>query len=523
VRAGELKALFIDERFVASASWSNMLLPGGHVCGMAPADRFADGSWLDVTRRPEMRASYPRLLSTCSSVALPSVADDASAFILFTSGTTSRPKGVEVTHAAVAAHMATMHAQYGYGTDSRIINGLPLHHSDGINHGAVNLMAAGGTLFRTGAFTVQRLPEILRMVRQRAITHMITVPTVIALIAQLGDEYSDSFRADTFRFISSTAGPLDEHLWRSFEDRFGTMIVNSYGLTETICEGFYCGPTPQTRRIGTIGKPIDIDVRLIDGEGHDVPRGRMGELILRGSCVMKGYYNAPEETAGVLKDGWLHTGDLAVMDEDGFFSITGRKKNVIITGGLNVYPEDVSRTIARMAEVADVVTIGVPDATWGERVVSCVVPKSAGLEAADVVAFCRLHLSREKVPSEVLLLDELPRGASGKIVLPQVKTMVAEQLAGRHLSQMRAIDRADAGGDVAHRVLKIAASSFKTAANQLSLASEPESTPGWTSLAHVDFLMALESEFRISISPAEMLSIETLADAVAFISRHRSG
>src|SRR5262249_5558689 len=152
---------------------------------------------------------------------LPVVPGDTSAFILFTSGTTSRPKGVEVSHAAVHAHMATMHRQYGYDTHSRIINGLPLHHSDGINHGPVNAGVAVATLFRTGPFSVAQLPHILGMVAEHHATHMITVPTVLSLISRLGDEFSDCFRTPAFRFISSTAGPLEPGLWRAFEQRFG--------------------------------------------------------------------------------------------------------------------------------------------------------------------------------------------------------------------------------------------------------------------------------------------------------------
>ena len=521
VRAADLSALFMDQRRSDRSSLAAALLPGSPVFGMAPASGLDDGSWLRRAADHTRNESYPSLLASYGARhPRDGIDGETSAFILFTSGTTSRPKGVEVTHAAVAAHMATMHAQYGYGVDSRILNGLPLHHSDGINHGAVNVLAAGATLFRTGTFSVQRLPEILRLIGRERITHLITVPTVLALIAQLGDRFSNAFRTGDFRFVSSTAGPLDEQLWRAFEERFGTMIVNSYGLTETICEGFYCGPTDETRRIGTIGKPIDIDVRLIGADGRDVAPGQMGELLLRGSCVMKGYYNAPEETAAILRDGWLYTGDLAIRDAEGFYAITGRKKNVIITGGLNVYPEDVTRTILQMPEVADAATIGVSDDTWGERVVSCVVSRGAAIVAAeDVIGYCRMHLSREKVPSEVLVLQELPRGPSGKIALPQLRQLVAERLAGR--ISTTAVDKSDSR-DVKARVFDIAARSFKTPVDGLSLESEPESTAGWSSLAHVDFLMAIENEFGITIGPGDMLDIETLGDAVELVARKRA-
>jgi|GEM_PF-146147 len=519
VRASRAKALFADDRLLAAGAFEADLLPGSSVLPMRHAGAFGKLRLFDDDSAVVDGGAYPALLRRhAGTTPLSAVPGDTSAFILFTSGTTSRPKGVEVSHAAVQAHMATMHRQYGYDTNSRIINGLPLHHSDGINHGPVNAVVAGATLFRTGPFSVAQLPRILGMVAEDQATHLITVPTVLSLIARLGDEFVDCFRTPAFRFISSTAGPLEPGLWRAFEQRFGTMIVNSYGLTETICEGFYCGPTPETRRIGTIGKPIDLDARIIDAAGNDVHNGEMGELIVRGSCLMKGYFDAPEETAAVLRDGWLYTGDLAVCDADGFYAITGRKKNVIITGGVNVYPEDVSRTIIQIPGVIDAVTVGVPDPTFGERVVSCVTIDGAAVTTNDVIAYCRKHLSREKVPSHVYVLDELPRGPAGKIALPQVKDIVADMEAARASHAAARVQPANHSREgVAQHVLEIAARCFKVDMHTLAMDAEPETTEGWNSLAHMDFLLALESAYGIQIAPAEMLEIVTLGDAVDYL------
>ena len=516
VRAARAQALFGDDRMLAAGGFEADLEPGGHVVPVRPLAHWGRAR-LFAGSAGVSDDSYPaRLQRHSGDLALPVVPGDTSAFILFTSGTTSRPKGVEVSHAAVRAHMATMHRQYGYDETCRVINGLPLHHSDGINHGPVNIVAAGGTLLRTGPFSVQRLPGILGLVTQHAATHMITVPTVLSLISRLGDAFTDSFRTPHFRFVSSTAGPLEPGLWRGFEARFGTMVVNAYGLTETVCEGFYCGPTPETRRIGTIGKPIDLDVRIIDAAGRDVADGEMGELILRGSCVMKGYFDAPEETAAVLREGWLYTGDLAVRDADGFYNITGRKKNVVITGGVNVYPEDVSRTILQMPGITDAVTLGVPDPTFGERVVSCITVDGAAVTPGDVIAFCREHLAREKVPSHVYLIDEMPRGPAGKIALPQVKSLVAALEAEREQAARAAGGATRALGTraaVEQQVLEIAARCFQVDVGALSLDAEPETTEGWNSLAHMDFLLALEAAFGVQIAPEAMLDIVTLGDA----------
>lgn len=516
VRAARAKALYVGQRLADTVQFADELVPGGRIHQVSrnwPASIVPslDPNSTDATM-------YPGILgrSGKGTVLPSSIPESTSAFILFTSGTTSRPKGVEVSLGAVTDHMRTMHRQYGYGEDSKVINGLPLHHSDGINHGPVNIMAAGGTLYRTGTFSVQQLPRILAVIAARAVTHLITVPTVLALISRMGAEYTDAFRTPSFRFVSSTAGPLDERLWRAFEERFGTMIVNGYGLTETVCEGFYCGPAPETRRIGTIGKPVDIDARIIAADGTDAKPGEMGELILRGSCVMKGYFAAPEETAEVLRNGWLYTGDLAVCDADGFYSITGRKKNVIITGGINVYPEDVSRALGRMPAIRDVVTIGVADETWGERVVSCVVTERPGQPTPDeMIDYCREHLSREKVPSNIFLLPELPRGASGKIALPEVKRLVADLLAKAAVTAAASPPETDAA--VATRVFELAARSFNAAVADLTVDSEPDSTAGWSSLAHMDFLLGLEAAFDIKLAPGDMLSIVTLGDAIEHV------
>lgn len=500
VQAARATMLFIDDD-VADDSLRGRLVGNRSVLSLG---RLAPGAWPDWLLRAPRRAPPA------------AVPDETSGYILFTSGTTSRPKGVEMSIGAIAAHMDTMGLQYGFGVDSVVMSGLPLHHTDGINHGAVNLMAAGGTLIRTGAFSVQRLPAILDLIGSAGVTHWVTVPTVLALLMRLGAELDGAFKHPQFKFVSSTAGPLDDGLWQRFERRFGTMVVNGFGLTETVSEGFYCGPSQQTRRIGTIGKPIDIEAKIIDGQGQVLSSGEMGELILRGSCVMKGYFDAPDETAAVLKDGWLHTGDLAVRDADGFYQITGRKKNVIICGGVNVYPEDVSRTLMRLPGVLDAATVGAADGAFGERVVSCVVlDPASGVDLAAVMRHCRANLAKEKVPSRLFEVSELPHGPSGKIALPQVRQIVTERLQ-LELSGGRGSAPTEPEA-IAQRVMELAASAFKTDVASLAPDAEPETTDGWTSLAHMDFLVAIESTFDLQIAPQDMLDIVTLGDAIRFV------
>ena len=167
----------------------------------------------------------------------------------------------------------------------------------------------------------------------------------MAMIMCLPEDVDDCFSSDEFKFIESTAGYLEESLWRSVEERFKTQVVNCYGLTETVSEAIYCGPQPDTRKVGTIGKPDGVSIKVVDDAGNELAQGESGELVLQGDIVMNGYFRNEEATNEVLKDGWFFTGDLAKVDEEGFVVITGRKKNVIIRGGVNVYPEDLSNTV----------------------------------------------------------------------------------------------------------------------------------------------------------------------------------
>jgi long-chain acyl-CoA synthetase len=339
------------------------------------------------------------------------------------------------------------------------------------------------------------------------VTHFVTVPSVIALIANLDDQHDECFATEDFRFVISTAAHLDEMLWRRFEARFQPQIVNVYGLTETVCEGLYCGPDLATRRIGTIGKPVDCAARIVDEAGRDVAPGTTGELILRGDNVMRGYFRMPDETAAVLKDGWFYTGDLAATDEDGFYRIVGRKKSVIITAGMNVYPEDVTTVLRRIPGVLDAVTFGMPDDAWGERVVSCVMPVPGQvLSVAGIAAQFLERASREKLPLEIHIVDDLPRGPAGKVILADVKAMIDRPRPRRH--------SAPVSDDIGERVLTVGASTFKTDVGSLSLESNATSTAGWNSLAHVEFLLALETEFDVRLAPRDVMTIVTLGDAV---------
>ena len=456
------------------------------------------------------REAFPALLENVEPASFaPAPADATVAHMLFTSGTTSQPKGVEITHGNIRAQLSTFLSVYGYDANSRILNILPLHHTDGLMQGPVVAFIAGATVYRPGQFRVADLPELVAAVRRERITHFIVVPTMLSLMMRLDEKYNGSFKGSDLRVLRSSADLLDPTLWRSFEKRFGVEVTNSYGLTETVCEAMYCGPAPVTKQIGTIGKPIDCKARIVDNSGNDVPAGEVGELWISGTNIMKGYFRQPEETAALLTDGWYHTGDLARVDADGFFAIAGRKKTVIITGGTNVHPENITTTIRDLEGVIDAVTFGLKDEVFGEIVVSCVViAPDSGLDVNAILTHCRIYLSAEKVPAAVYLLDDLPRGPAGKVLLDDVKVLVAERAHGKIKST----------GDILKQVLEIAAQTFNVPISTLTSESTPNNTNGWDSLALLSLFTAVEARFgrRLTIDALSGgLTIGRLAQLLA--------
>lgn len=458
--------------------------------------------------------TYPAVLSGLTEAErMPAdLTEDALAYILFTSGTTSRPKGVEITHKNLFAQEQTFVRHYGFDQSVNLLNLLPMHHTDGLTHGAVLAFCAGATLHRPQPQRVDTLEPILRSVYTLQITHFITVPTILGLMGNLVDECGDCLQTGDFKFIISTAAFLDPAIWERIETGYNVPVVNVYGLTETVCEALYCGPTPETRKLGTVGKPVDCEARIVDDQGKDVAQGEIGELVLRGDHVMQGYFRAPDETAAVLKDGWFHTGDLASLDDEGFYRIVGRKKNVIIVGGINVYPEDVTSALRTIPGVQDAVTFGLPDPIWGERLACCLeVPDGTALTAADVAAHCAERLAREKIPGSVHFMASLPRGPAGKVIIEAVRTEIDKA----HATATQTGDNSDLLGAVA----QVAADFFNCPVADVTPQSTPDTLSGWTSLAHIEFLTAVESRFSIKLRAREIMNVAKISDVIDLIER----
>lgn len=422
-----------------------------------------------------------------------------TAGIIFSSGTTSVPKGIITTHKALFFHLSTISKVFGYSRSSIIFNNLALAHVDGLYQGPMLALYSGARLYRPQQFAIHNLEFLLDQLYSKKVTHFITVPTILSLMDRLL-KASDYFEDEAFETIISVAGKLDQNVWSRIQNRFKVPVCNMYGLTETVTGGLFCGPAPETFRLGTVGKPVDMEAKIIDDKGEACPPGQEGELLLKGENVFPGYLDSPEESAASFAGSWLRTGDIAVMDRDGFYSIVGRKKAVIVSGGFNIHPDEVTDVLSNYPDVIEAATTGAPDHDWGELVMSA-YSSAVPLAEEELMAHCRNHLEAYKVPKRIIFLPTLPRTISGKVKLKELQTLICEAIAGINnpASRIR-------GEDILH----IAADVFKTPVNTLAMDLTPADTPGWDSLNHLNLIAAVEQQYAIQFNIQEMISVNSL-------------
>lgn len=430
---------------------------------------------------------------------------DQLAYLIFTSGTTSEPKGVRISCRALLAQMAVFISRYGLTTDDRLLNGLPLNHADGFIQGPLLAWVSGCMVYRPPAFSANTVQSVMDSIYRERITHMIAVPTMLSLMLRLGVDFAENLRSPEFSMLICMAGHLEQALWEKFEAVFGVVVLNMYGLSETVSSALFCGPDPLSRKVGTLGLPVNCSIRIINPTGAAVAEGEVGELQLASDQLMEGYQFDEQATAAVLQDGWFRTGDLVRQLPGGHIELVGRLKNLIVSGGRNISPEAVSACINQYAGVVESVVLGVADKDWGEWVAALVVAENA-LSEHVLIDWCREHLSEYKVPRRIFFVDALEKGPAGKILQDDARAQLDLLLAATN----------DEG---AHRhldktVLSLAAGCFKRSAADLELASGPENTVGWDSLAHMELVVALEKQFDIRLSPREIMQIDSLEKAV---------
>ncbi len=344
--------------------------------------------------------------------------DEDTAIVLYTSGTTGRPKGAELTHENIHlnAHRSAVEIQ-AITPDDVVMGCLPLFHVFGLVVGLNAAVIAGAALALIPRFDPA---EAIKVIGNEGVTIMLGVPTMYAAILNHPD--SDALDATSLRTCCSGGSAMPLEVMKGFEEKFGCMILEGYGLSETSPVASFNMPTME-RKPGTIGVAIPgCEMKLVDLEGHDVPAGEgIGEIAIRGDNVMKGYWQNPEATAEAIPDGWFRTGDLATVDDEGYYTIVDRKKDMILRGGMNVYPREVEEVLYTHPDVLEAAVVAVKDDLLGEEVGAAVALRpGATTTLEEVQSFVKERIAAYKYPRHLWQVDELPKGPTGKILRREV-------------------------------------------------------------------------------------------------------
>ncbi|MGO9021635.1 MAG: long-chain-fatty-acid--CoA ligase [Syntrophobacteraceae bacterium] len=346
--------------------------------------------------------------------------------ILYTSGTTGRPKGALFDHMRVFKINIAMTGTLGFKPDDRFLHVAPLFHS-----AQLNIFLNPGIFIGTSHFIVREFDpvKVMELIEKHQITFFFAVPTMYNMMLQVPN--AADFNLSSVRSCGYGAAPMAATLVQQSMDLFKTnQFYNLTGLTEGGPSGVYLSPHDHQTKIGCSGKhPLLLtEVKVVDLDGNDAAPGVHGEVLLRGETIMKEYYKKPAETAETIVDGWLHTGDLAVKDEEGFITLVDRIKDMIISGGENIYSVEVEKVLYKLPKILEAAVVGTPDPKWGEKVNVVVVLKPGETaDSQEIQEFCRQHMAAYKIPRNVVFANSLPHNAAGKLQKYKIREQLKEQ------------------------------------------------------------------------------------------------
>ena len=350
---------------------------------------------------------------------LAGTAEDDTAVILYTSGTTGKPKGAELTHANLARNAeVSSRTTSEIGGGDVVLGALPLFHSFGQTVAMNASLSVGACLTLVLRFDPG---EALATMQRDGVTHFYGVPTMFG--ALLHHPERGDFDTSSLRICITGGASMPVEVLHGFEEAFGAKVMEGYGLSET--SPVACSNHPdRERKAGSIGTPIEgVEMQVVDEDDNPVAQGEVGEIVIRGHNIMKGYWQRPEATEEAMRGGWFHSGDMARTDEDGYFYIVDRKKDLIIRGGYNVYPREVEEVLYEHPKIREAAVLGVPDDEWGEEIGAAVVlHEGEELSPEEVSAYVKERIAAYKYPRVVWFLDDLPKGPTGKILKREIET-----------------------------------------------------------------------------------------------------
>jgi long-chain acyl-CoA synthetase len=338
---------------------------------------------------------------------------DDEAMIIYTSGTTGKPKGVLLTHGNLLSNAQQIAEWLRLTEQDRSLMIMPLFHVNALMTTCLASLWVGGSVVLAPRFSASRHWET---VSRHGVTYFGSVATMLSM---LNNSYPGGVPSNTdlsrLRFGLCGSAPVPVEVLKTFESLFGCAVIEGYGLSESTCRSTF--NPPDARRIGSVGLPIGNEVRVFDEGDRQMGIGEVGEIVLRGPNIMKGYYKNEEATREAFRSGWFHTGDLGYRDKDGFFYVVDRKSDMIIRAGENIYPREIDEVLYQHPKVQDAATVGVQDELYGEEVKSFVVPREGQQATEDeILSFCRERLADFKCPKSIEFLREIPKGPTGKLL-----------------------------------------------------------------------------------------------------------
>jgi fatty-acyl-CoA synthase len=339
--------------------------------------------------------------------------------IIYTGGTTGKPKGVVLSHQSIQWNAINTILSWNLSDEDVTINYMPMFHTGGLNALSLPILMTGGTVVIGDQYTGQK---VVHSIQQYNCTIILLVPTMYHLLIQTEEFQRSKF--PTMKVFLSGAAPCPFHVYEAFQKK-GLAFKEGYGLTEAGPNNFFIHPEEAQVKRGSVGRPMLFNsIKLEKEEGQEAAVNEVGELLIKGKHSFSHYWNNELATLETKKEGWIHTGDLARKDEDGFHYIVGRKKDMIITGGENVYPLEIEHWLAAHPEVDEVAVIGLPDEKWGELVAAFIVQKHPQpLDEQELIAYCERKLGRYKIPKKFISLNELPKTHVGKIDKKRLKEL----------------------------------------------------------------------------------------------------
>ena len=351
----------------------------------------------------------------------PKISSEDEAIIIYTSGTTGKPKGCLLTHGNVIANARQISSWLGFTEADRLLTLMPLFHMNAVSVTTMSALYAGGSTVVSQKFSASRFWQIIS---DYQITSFGSVATMLSmLLTTYPDGVPVGLNTRQLRFAMCGSAPVPAEVLRRFEETFNCLVIEGYGLSESTCRSTF-NPPDKRRRPGSCGVPIGNEMRVVDERDREVPDGELGEIVLRGENILKGYYKNDLANATAFRNGWFHTGDIGYRDADGFYYIVDRKSDMIIRGGENIYPREIDEVLYQHPDIAAAAVFGVPDELYGEEVAAVVVLKDgAKTSEQEVIDYCKARLADFKCPKTVRFLDDIPKGPTGKLLKRELAKM----------------------------------------------------------------------------------------------------